>query len=81
MTFRLYKLDASPGNGKVFISNPIIPASKKQTGAGLVTTTITKPPAQNKVNPNIEDLQMKLNALSSVKMTRNGKQIKRFVNL
>ena len=95
MTFRLYQLSggscANPkvccGSGKVFISSSAQPKTTKQQpssiqGFGITpsTSSISKP-VQNKVNPNIEDLQIKLSALSSTKTKRNGKTVKRFVAL
>ena len=93
MSFRLYKLDTGPsnpkvvmGSGKVFGPTLSVPRKKQQeqqiTGSGI-TSTINKPISKldNKVNPNIEDLQHKLSSLVSYKTTRNGKPIKRFVAL
>jgi len=94
MTFRLYQLSggscANPkvccGSGKVFISSatsqqkPAQQGSIQGSGISPSTSSISKP-VQNKVNPNIEDLQMKLSALSSTKTKRNGKTVKRFVAL
>lgn len=82
------------GSGKVFISSSAQPKTTKHQaqqpsnmtssiqGSGITpsTSSISKP-VQNKVNPNIEDLQMKLSALSSTKTKRNGKTVKRFVAL
>ena len=70
------------GSGKVFVSSEPFSRSKKKLDE---TAAISKPPPVNPISTsrvvNMEELQAKLNALSTVKTTRHGKQIKRFVGI
>lgn len=84
MTFRLYQLAGGScmscsSGGKVFISAQEKPRLKPPVADTLVN--IKKPLPRVIVNPNIEDLQMKLNTLASIRTTKNGKSSKKFISL